>query len=298
MACNTKTSQIVVEAMNVTFGLKNKTCVTPTAVVPESASFKFSSTTVKYYAYYDSGAAVDPAFAGYTGILVDVSAATTIAEVVIATKTAIEAAATDVLVTISDDTLTASIEVMLVGPILEQTVDVDTLFLIETEKVGFGGDLGATESIDLSFEVSTLDITASQSGETLLDKFITGIACSMSTTLLETSAENWANIMGSGVGSNFTPSGGTELTGLGTASINRSYFDIASELTLHPVRLPSTDRSRDITIPKCVAEPASITFDGAEKSGFEVNFSALLDNDVDAAINLFHFGDGIQDKRK
>lgn len=297
MACDQRTSNIVLEAMNVSFGFKNKTCITPIAVVPESASFKFSTLDTKYYAYYDSGAAVDPSFAGYTGVLVDVSSATTIAEVAAASKTAIETAVTDVLVTISTDTLSFVIENMDLGTVLEESVDVDTTFDIVKEVVGSGGNLGATEAIDLSFEVSTFDVMANQSGETLLDKFITGISCELSTSLLETSAENWANIVGSGVGSNYTPAAGTELTGMGTSSINRSFFDISGELSLHPVRLPASDRSRDVTIPKCVAQPASINFDGTDKSAFEVTFTALLDTSLNAGINLFHFGDGRQDKR-
>jgi hypothetical protein len=293
MACNSSNSTgIRVEPMNLFFGKKNKSCISPIAVVPESASFKFSSKTTKYYAYYDNGAAVDPAFVGYTGILVDVSAATTIEEVVIASKDAIELVATDCAVTISEDGLSLAIEVLALGPVLEATVDVDTTFAIETDVVGFGGALGYSEDIDVSFETSTFDVTSSQTGETKLTTFVTGVSCEVSTSLLGTSKEQWENLVGNGIGATYTPSMGDAVTGFGSDSIGKDFYTVAGTLVLHPVALADNDYSRDVTIPKCAALPSSITYSGTDKSSFEVTFSALLDTTLNGKINLMHFGSG------
>ncbi len=299
MACDKRSTGIVLEGCQVYFGKKNKTCITPVFPVVESSSFKFSTPTTKYYAWMNDGAGVDPAFVGYTGIEVDTSAATNEVEVVVAIKTAIEIALIDIArVTISTDTLSATLENVFIGAVLEASADVDTTFAIETEVVGSGGDLGKTEALDMSMEVETFDVTANQSGNVVLDKFITGLSAEISTTLLQMTKENWSLLIGEGIGGNYTPAGGTELTGYGTDSINKSFFDIAGELVLHPLRLAENDRSRDVTLHQCVVQPASINFDSTEKQGLEVTFTGLLDESKNGAISLFAFGDSKQDTRK
>lgn len=298
MACDKRSTGIVLEGCQVYFGKKNKTCVTPVFPVVESSAFKFSTGEVKYYAWLNDGAGVDPALAGYTGVEVDTSAATNEAEVATALKTAIEAALTDVRVTISTDTLSASIENVKIGVVLEASVDVDTTFDIHTDLAGIGGDLGKTEALDMSMEVEAFDVTANQSGTVVLDKFVTGMSAEISTTLLQMTKENWSLLIGEGIGGNYTPSSGTEITGYGTDSINKSFFDIAGELVLHPLRLAEDDYSRDITLHQCVVQPASINFDSTEKQGMEVTFTALLDESKNGAVNLFAFGNSKQDIRK
>tara|TARA_R110002167_G_scaffold198805_3_gene401923 strand:- start:2321 stop:3217 length:897 start_codon:yes stop_codon:yes gene_type:complete len=298
MACDKKSTGIVLEGCQVYFGKKNKTCVTPVYPVVESSSFKFSTPSTKYYCWIDDGAGVDPVFAGYTAIEVDTSAATTTAEVVTALKTAVEAIALDVRVTISTDTLSATFENASIGVVLEASVDVDSTFVIGTDVAGIGGDLGKTEALDMSMEVETFDVSANQSGNLVLDKFITGLSAEISTTLLQMTAENWSLLVGEGTGGNFTPSGGETVTGYGTDSINKSFFNIAGELRLHPLRLADDDLSRDITLHQCVVQPASINFDSTEKQGMEVSFTALLDETKNGAINLFAFGDSSQNLLK
>ena len=296
MACNTKTQNIVLEGCFISFGKKNNTCVTPVFPVVESSSFKFSTPGIKYYAWVNDGAGVDPALSGYTGIEVDTSAATDESEVVAAFVTAIEAVA-DVWATISTDTISFTVENKSVGVVLEASVDVDSTFDIHTDIVGVGGDLGKTEDIEMSFEAGTVDITSSQSGETVLDKFVSSISAEISTALLEMTAETWANIVGSGLGSNYTAPGSEELTGYGLASINKSFFDIAGELVLHPVRLDASDRSRDVTFHKTVCNPESINFSSTEQQAMACTFTALPDETKDSKINLFTFGDSKADMR-
>lgn len=288
MACTT-TQNIVLEGMNVSFGAKEKTCVSPVYPVVESSHFLFSSPSVDYYAWVNDGAGVDPAVAGRTGIEVDTSSATDIEGVIDAFKTAIETANVG-WVTKSDDALSFSLENRAIG-VVTATADVDTTFTFEQLKAGFGGDLGKTEAIELSMEVGSFDITANQTGEIVLDKFITSLSAEISTEILEMTADNWSKLVGNQLGNDFTPSGGTKVTGYGDASINRSFFEVGGELVLHPVRLDSSDRSRDITFHKTVCNPESINFDSTEKQAMSVTFTALLDESKNTAINLFTFGD-------
>lgn len=296
MACDKKTTGIRLEAMNATFGKKNTVCITPVFPVVESSSFKVSTPLVKYYFWMNDGAGVDPAYVGYTGIEVDTSTATNEAEVVVLLKAAMETV--EFWATISTDTLSLKVESKKIGKVLEAAVDVDTTFVIETDIVGVGGFLGLTEAIEMSMEVSTFDITANQAGETILDKFITGVSASISTTLLQMTEENWRLLIGEGVGGNYTPAGGTEVTGYGSASINKSFFAIAGELVLHPVAAEDTDYSRDLTFHLTTVNPESINFDGTDKQGMAITFDALLDESKDSSVNLFTFGDSSQDLRK
>lgn len=296
MACDVKSTGIRLEAMRATYGKKNRVCITPVLPIVESSAFKISTLETKYYFWMNDGAGTDPVIAGYTGVEVDTSAATSEAEVVVLLKTAIEALG--FWATISTDTLSLSVEVKVVGKVLEVAVDVDTTFDIHTDTPGIGGFLGLTEAVEMTMEVSTFDITANQTGETVLDKFITGVLASMSTTLLQMTSDNWSLLIGEGVGGNYTPVAGTEVTGYGSASVNKSFFSIAGELTLQPVSAEVSDHSRDLTFHQTVVNPESINFDGVEKQGMAITFEALLDESKNSAINLFAFGDSTQDLRK
>lgn len=295
MACDVRTTGIVLEGCNVSWGKKNKTCITPVFPVVESSYFTFSSTTTDYVAWINDGAGVDPAIVGKTSIEVDTSAATDEADVVTAFKTAIETASA-AWVTISTDGLSFDLENKKVGAVTA-TADVDTTFTFASQVVGVGGDLGKTEAIELSMEVESFDVTSNQTGSIILDKIVTGSNAEISTELLQMTSERWSELVGAGLGNNFTPSGGTEVTGYGSDSINRSFFDVAGELVLHPVRLPESDRSRDITFHQTVCNPESINFDSTEKQAMSVTFSALLDESKDSKVNLFTFGDSAQDLR-
>ena len=294
MSCSTNTSGIVLEGCTVQFGRKEKTCISVVFPVVESSAFTFHSPTQAYYAWANNGAGSDPMLAG-VGIEVDTSGATSESEVVDAYKTAIETANAG-YVTKSADGLSFSLENQVIGAVTA-VADVDTTFTIELISAGFGGDLGKTEAIEMSMEVTSFDVTANQTGETVLDKFITAVSAEISTEILEMTADNWSKLVGNQLGNDFTPAGGTKVTGYGDASINRSYFEVGGELVLHPVRLEASDRSRDITFHKTVCNPESINFDSTEKQAMSVTFTALLDESKDSRINLFTFGDSSQDLR-
>lgn len=298
MACDKRSTGIVLEGCRVFFGKKNKTCVTPVFPVTENTYFVFSTIDTEYYCWMNGGTGVDPAIAGKTAIEIDVSGALDESDVVQALKEDIELVVTDVRVTISSDGLSISIENILIGKVLSVAADINSTFTIGNDIVGVGGDLGKTEAIDVSMEVETFDVTANQTGSTVLDKFITGVSAEASTTLLQMTKENWSLLVGEGVGGNLTPAGGEEVTGYGEASINKSFFNIAGELVLHPLRLADDDYSRDFTIHQAVVQPASINFDSTEKQGMEVTFTGMLDEGKNKEINLFVFGNSKQDLRK
>ena len=295
MACNTKTTSVKVEPCKILWGRPERSCITPVFPVPAGSYFLISDKEVEYV-FYD-GTAADPATGAQVGIAVDYSVATNESEVCDALVIAM---GVNFYVEKSDDELSVAVDCKEFGKIFKTIADgaVPTGFDLHVDAVGIGGDLGGTEgAIEMSMTTDSLDVSVNQSGTTLIDKFINGQNASISCTLAEMTEENWSLVVGKGLGNEFTPAAGTKVVGYGLADIGRSYFDLGGKLILHPVALPDTDRSRDITFWNTVADPESINFDSQAQQGMSVTFNALPDETIRGEVNLFAFGDTSQDLR-
>lgn len=255
---------------------------------------------VERYVWFSDGIAVDPAPAGKTALAVDISGDTTAAEVAASLVTAAEADSEfRAKLDPADATNTTVIlEAHYKGEVANAAADVDSGVTIERQRIGAGGNLGKTSggvSVSMSTESST--ILSDQTGQIVLDEFLTGNTVEASMSLLEMTPANWKKIVGTVAGDSYTPAGGTELVGFGESRLYASLFDLGGELVLHPTRYPASDKSYDITIFKSAPKPGSINFSGEEAQVMEVTFTALLDKDVNSAINLMAFGDSSQDVR-
>lgn len=294
MACQNE-STVITEPVEVSWGREQVVCVTPVFPVVESSYMEISDQTTEYYIWQNDGAGVDPAPAGRTGIEIDTSAATTAAEVASAWVTALELDGT-FYANISDDGLSLSIRTKDIGEVVSAAADVDTTATIETDAIGIGGDLGKTEAeVTLNFSIEKLAMTSNQTGTIPLDQFINGGEATIEMRLAEMTKERWSLVMGEGVGENYTPSSGTEMSGFGTASINKSMFNNGGKLILHPLNRATKDR--DITFFKTLPEMGSVNFDSQAQQGADVTFVALPDDFIQSTINLFAFGDSTQDLR-
>lgn len=162
---------------------------------------------------------------------------------------------------------------------------------IAVEKVGYGGNLGsvATGGSTITTELSTLEIKDDQNGENLLDELITGITVTTAMTLAEMTTQRWKDLIGNVTGGVVT-SGSDEIVGYGSAKLYSSLFDLGGILAGHPIRLPSTDRSGDIS---CLTAPkmTTINFSGTEVQGAEMEFKAYQDSRVDSKVNIWRRGD-------
>lgn len=253
-----------------------------------------------FYVWASDGVAADPAPGG-TGIAADISAAVSEADRAQAIATALEANASFRSSVDPADAsgLTVIMEAQFKGPISTAAADVDSNVSITEQVSGLGGDLGRTTGgIEVTLEAQTVDITADQSAQLVLDRVFTGSSVEATMSFLEVTPERFKTIVGSVTGDSFTPSGGTELTGYGESRLYASFFDLGGELVLHPTRLPASDRSRDITFWKSAPQPASINFSGEEPQALEVTFAALADRTVVDEISQMAFGDSEQDVRK
>jgi hypothetical protein len=298
MACTTQTKNFRLEAANIYFGKEDITCITPDNTLTGGEYFKISTPAIKYAVWTEVNlVGTAPVVAGYTIVKVTVGAAYTVAQWIAAFKTALEAT-DNFLVTASTDGLSCKAENLEIGAPLEVAVDVDTSFVFANLQTGFGGSLGKTkEGIEVTFETTLFDVLSNQNGETLEDQIIQGHKASLTASLLEITEDNLKNIISKSLGDELTPPAGTIGIGYGTSKNFLSTFTYAGKLILHPVRLASTDRTKDFCFWKCIPLADSIAYDGTDTQALSVSFNALVDDTKDNAINLCIFGDWKQDFR-
>lgn len=303
MACSTSRSSFRVSGASISWGRRNKTCISiDAAVLTGGEHFLVSSTTVDYYVWYNTGADADPSIAGRTGIEVDVSGGVGNANVAAQTITAMEAVAVssvqEFFVASSDSDTCVCIEVNEVGAPLTASADGDTGWTVETQVEGIGGDLGQSSGgVEISMAVTTLDINTDQGGTAKQDTIIQGVEATVSMSLAEMTPEKWELVVGQYVGDDYTPAGGTKVIGLGESRNFSSSFELGGVLTLHPLDRDAADRSEDITLHLTSPIPSSYNFSGEEVSLMDVEFSALPRRDYDSKVSIFTYGDGKQDFR-
>ena len=304
MACDQRTATIFLEAAEITYGAEEQSCITPDALASTSEYFSISSPVQTYHCWLDiNSTGADPAPANSLPIEVDVGVGYTVSEWLTAAKAAFEAVLESgdpvFRATISSDGLSLGVEAVDIGAPLSALVDVDTGWVFEVDKAGFGENLGKTkEGIEVSYEVSSFDVFANQTGPALLlDQIIQGTGASLTAGFLELSKERLTTIIGNGYGDSFTPGGGTELIGFGTSKLFQSSFDQGGKLILHPIRLAASDRSRDVVFHKTLPLPESMNYDGTDSQALNCSFTALVDDSKRAEISVFAIGDWKQDIR-
>lgn len=304
MSCQSST--FLLSAATASWGRRDKSCVDVNAggsglsakyflVDAPSADFAAS---VGYYVWFNTGASVDPAVSGRTGIAVAILSGDTEVQVALKLKNAVEAHASFYAKLHPTDSSIVIIEAKYKGPVSTEIAAGDSGFEVETAVIGFGGDLGKTSGgVTISMESTVAQIISDQTGQIPLDELLTGQTIEVSMSLLEMDLANWKKIVGGFAGESFTPGGGSELVGFGTSRLYASALDFGGELVLHPTRYPESDRSRNITIWKAAPKPSSINFSGSDPQIMEVTFTALPDTNLDPSINMMAFGDNEQDVR-
>jgi hypothetical protein len=156
-------------------------------------------------------------------------------------------------------------------------------------------DMGFIDGdIEVSFEESQLDITAHQTGTTILASLRQGLINNVTMTMKEADYEKYKELMLGTAGGAFTPSGGTEVFGWGTQSLGQNTIIKSRRLVLHPVALASSDKSRDLCFWKAYALPETLTISGENPKTLGLSFKVYRDDNKPAAVNQFIFGDWSQ----
>lgn len=258
----------------------------------------FEFNEVLGYIWFDDGIAADPAPAGRTLIgTVALGGAETAEEM--AAEIQVVADASDFLEAEvdSDDATKVRIQNKVLGAITAETTagGADLVSVVEREAVG--GFLGKTAQggSTISAESQTFEVKSDQDAENILDDLLLGQAITAEMGLIQVTKERLRAVIGGGVGGNYTPAGGTELTGFGTSKTYSSLADLGGQLILHPIRLDDNDHSADVIMHKCGPLVADINYSGTDQQVLNVSFKAYIDDTVNSAINQLAIGDWTQE---
>lgn len=281
-------NNIEVSPMNVYWRIEQQDLVTCVADVADSLDGTYFLLGDDYYVWMDGTAASDPAPAGRTAIPVAYTtgdSASTIAGLV---QAAVDGNA-NFSATVSDTEVT--ITAAAVGDVANAT-DVDTGFSFVVCREGRNYDLGLLDGdIEVSPSITKLDITAHQTGTSLVSSLFQGNEVSVSTTLLETKFSNLKEFFKS-LGGNFTPSGGTEVFGLGSSKQGDSMLINAARLTLKPVN--ATDELSNVTFWLATPNIDSIVYSGENARTMSITWTTYNDAARDSRVSHVCFGDESQ----
>lgn len=249
----------------------------------------------KHYAWFDTGASVDPAPAGgWTGHEVTITSgdsATTIAGLLATVLTAVtgfDATASGTIVT-----LTAT-----VAGYAQPARDGNSGFSFKVTTVGqiekSAGCLKGDVEIS-GFEQTKIEITCHASGSTIKDERITGYSKpELSITLQETDKQSLQDILVMYGMPVFTPVGADKdaVFGYGVANIGGSNPKVY--IRLHPVELDATDKSSDWNIWTAELGLDTFTFSGENISEIPAKFAIYPDESKPKGIQFFMIGDALK----
>lgn len=288
---------IRIEPMDVYWQLEQQTkiqCVADVASSLNNQYFLFANAKnqTKYYAWFNVGAAgVDPAVAGRTEVEVAISANASASAVATALSAALDALTGVKSVVDGDDNTVVYLTLTAVGE-SETVVDgtATTGFTFTQCQKGRDVYLGAIDGdFSMTKESEFEDVTSHQTGVVAITKLFKGTNVSTELTLIETDTEKIKNLMDDGSFSTHTPSGGTEVFGLGLEFIGQSVLPKAARLLIHPVSLPLSDVSRDYVFWKAIPNLSEINFSGETKQTITVEFSTFPDSSKPIGIRTFAF---------
>lgn len=292
-------ANIKIEPCNVTWQIEEQWQVTCVADVASSLNNKWfkmykPDLTWKHVWFNVGGAGVDPAPSGSAGgITVAISANALASAVATAMAAAVDADAGWTATASDDKVLITNVDVGQASDMVDGTAATGFTFI----QCQDGGDLDLgylDGDIEVGFEESVNDVTAHQTGTTILASLRQGLINEISLTMKEASSlEKLKELMLGTAGAAYTPSGGTEVFGWGTAGLGQNTIIKARRLVLHPVSSGSS-KAKDICFWKAYALPDSLTISGENPKTLGLTFKAYRDDSKPDSINQFIFGDWSQ----
>ena len=289
-------ANIKLEPCDATWEIEEKWDITAVADVSSSLNNKYfvirNGADAKFHVWFNvASGGTDPAPANSTAIVVAISANATASTIATAVAAAVDANA-HFLATSSGAVITIT------AAVAGQSTDwADFNTTFEFVQVQDGGSLalGYLEGdIEVTFEETQLDINAHQTGTTILASLRQGLVNNVSLTMKEADYAKYKELMLGTAGGAYTPSGGTEVFGWGTASLGANTIVKARRLVLHPVALGSGVKTRDLCFWKSYALPDSLTISGENPKTLSLSFKVYKDDSKPEAVNQFVFGDWSQ----
>lgn len=291
-------ANIKIEPSNVTWEIEEQWQVTCVADVSSSLNNKwfkmFLPDTTWRHVWFDvGGAGVDPAPGGSGGgITVAIAANALATAVASALQAAVDAHA-------SFKATVSGANVTITNVTTGQTDSMEdgtaaTGFTFTQCQDGGSLDMGYLDGdIEVTFEELMLDITAHQTGTTILAGLRQGLVNEISMTMKEADYAKYKELMLGTAGGTDTPGGGTEVFGWGTASLGANNIVKARRLVLHPVSAGSS-KARDLCFWKAYAMPDTLTISGENPKTLGLSFKVYRDDLKPEAVNQFVFGDWSQ----
>jgi hypothetical protein len=249
---------------------------------------------VAYYAWFDeNNTDTDPAVSGKTAIEVNYAASASASAIATAFSTAVNAV-TGFDASVSGTVVTVTRTVA--GTTTSSTIGNATGFVTVTLcQEGGNLDLGLLDGdTELTFEESTFEVTAQQTGTTLLADLRQGVSAEIGLTLKESDNAKLKEVFAGAAGGTHTPVSGTEMFGWGKSRQGSNTIIQARRLVLHPVALGSTDYTRDICFWKAYPMPDTMTISGENPKVTSITFKTYLDSNKPDAIQLFAIGNWTQ----
>lgn len=293
-----------VEPISATWGesimqSENITCVADVAGSLNNKYFVFYTTGgVKNYAWYNVNAAgTDPAVSGGTANVVALATGATAAAVATATSAILTAVAG--FDCTSDQTVMTLVATTAGYAKPTHEGAAATGFTFEVNKYGDTAiDLGSIDGdVEFKNEVNYVDLTSHQTGSEILGNISTGSVNGITLTIKETSVSQMRKVL-LGEGDSLIPDGtgvtSTEVYGGGTSRQFKQTQGRARKLVLHPVSLPASNTSRDLTIWKAFPIVTAITFSGENVMMIPVEFKVYADSTKDSRISKWCYGDATQ----
>lgn len=292
-------ANIKLEPCNVTWEIEEQWQVTCVADVSSSLNNKWFKMylpdgTWKHVWFNVGGAGTDPAPGGSAG---DIEVAIAVNALASAVATALNLAVdaeTGWESTVSGDKVTiTNVDVGQTESMVDGTAA--TGFTFTQCQDGGSLDMGYLDGdIEVTFEEQQLDITAHQTGTTILAALRQGLINEITMTMKEASdLTKIRELLLGTAGGVYTPSGGTEVMGWGTASLGANTIIKSRRLVLHPVSAGSS-KAKDICFWKAYAKPDTLTISGENPKTLGLTFSVYRDDTKPEAVNQFVFGDWSQ----
>jgi hypothetical protein len=298
MSVTTQVSNVVIEPVDAVFGNQHLVCFDTVAGTGLGGDyFAVSSQTEDYYVWYNTGASSDPAPAGKTelaevAILVGDSAAD------VAQKTA------------------AAINALVGADFHAKQVGSDAKLLVELKGMGApnlawaAGTSGFTATVlregselalgyldgnvEFGLAENLFDIVAHQTGSEIIGKLRTGSELGPITlTLKETVAAKLKEFLRV-PGQDYTPSGGTEVTGLGALSGSKQFSNAFSDtkmLVLHPTKNLASNLDNDFCFWAAYPNISNLMISGEEDRKIELEVSIFLDENRVNEVSKLVYGD-------
>lgn len=292
------TSPFSIEPVLAFWGDQQTDCITAKPDIAgslEGTSMLFSTVDMlgvitQRYLWLDNGSSVDPAPSGRTGVQVVYAANDTAA-----TLATLCVVALDLVVGVNAKIVPGTtdqfyIQNGAIGAPGEDATDVDTTFDFLNARAGSRLDLGKFDG-DVSFSMpfDTKDVTAQQTGTTVVERFITGqniAAVNFPLKEVKTKINEFIEATGSTV-----VVGSDTLRGFGSANLFKSTLDNSRRLILHPARiLDVSDVSQDYCFNRAYPNIDEINFSGETEQTMVVSYTFLPDQLVRAELEQFFVG--------